>query len=118
MDMEELKGLLKGIGVPVYLGYADSCSAAPYLIIRPIYMEEMEGSLCGGGLVWDSDLGVYCCSDSVATSHGLALDVMRSLEGKRLSGNPVSTTMGYSGAKTEGLYESQVTVSSVQVLAA
>lgn len=114
MDASALSSLLSGIGVPVYSGYPDSGAMLPYIVHRPLLMDVQDAAICGDAISWDSQQAVYCCGGSVEAANNLSLLVMGALQGHRLSGSTLATSMSYSGAIVEGHYESQVTVQSYQ----
>ena len=95
---------------PAHEGYAPSGAKLPYVVNRPLIAGVPEMAITGDGLNWDFQFSLYCCGASVAASYNLAVAVMGDLQGKRVGGTTLSTSMGYSGAPVEGHYESQVTV--------
>lgn len=95
---------------PVVVGYAHSGQRAPYIVTRPLLVDVLEEAIAGDALGWDFQLSFYCAGGSVEASYNLAVDLMRDLQGQRVAGTTLSTSMGYIGAVVEGHYESQVTV--------
>jgi len=95
---------------PSYMGYAPTSAQLPYVVHRPLVFNETDNSVAGIVIDLDAQFSLYCCGASVEASFNLALEVMRDLQGKRVGGTTLSTSMGYSGAPVEGHYESQVTV--------
>lgn len=95
---------------PAHLGYAPTGAKLPYVVSRPLLIDDLELAINGEAIDWDLQYSLYCCGASVEASHNLALMVMRELHGKRVGNTTLSTSMGYDGAQVEGHYESQVTV--------
>lgn len=91
-------------------GYPSTDQQLPYVVGRPLIIDDLEVALAGNGNVWDFQFSLYCCAASVEASFNLAVAVMGELHGQRAGGTALSTSMGYSGAQVEGHYESQVTV--------
>lgn len=114
MDMSEVVAALTVVGVPVHPGYAPTGAEAPYIVVRPMAINPNAVSLQGRAIGWDDQLAAYCCADSVEASYNLAKSSMSHLDGLRLGDSTASVSMGYTGAKVEGLYESQVTIQSDQ----
>jgi hypothetical protein len=101
----------EAVEVPVYTGYAPTGATLPYVVTRPLFIDtETEVSLDGKAVDWNHQYSLYCCAASVEASFNLALAVMRTLQGARVGGTTLDTSMGYNGAEVEGHYESQVTV--------
>jgi len=98
------------VSAPSYIGYAPTGAALPYVVSRPLLTDDLELALSGDALGWDFQFSLYCCAASVEASFNLAVMVMRDLQGKRVGGTTLSTSMGYVGAQVEGHYESQITV--------
>lgn len=97
--------------VPSHIGYAPTGAELPYAVHRPLYIDTDDSeALNGDAIVWDTQTAIYCCAASVEASFNLALSIMKTLQGARVAGTTLSTSMGYSGAQVEGHYESQVTV--------
>ena len=95
---------------PAHTGYAPSQAQAPYVVSRPLLIDDLTVALDGSAIDWDFQFSLYCVGASVEVSYNLALGVMGDLQGKRVGDTTLSTSMGYIGAQVEGLYESQVTV--------
>ena len=95
---------------PLYAGYPATGAKLPFIASRPLIMSNLAEAISGDGLNWDEQFSLYCAAGSVEASFNLALAVMAELQGKRVGGTTLSTSMGYSGAPVEGHYESQVTV--------
>lgn len=95
---------------PAHLGYAPTGARVPYVVSRPLIVDDLELALAGNALDWDFQFSLYCCGGSVEASYNLALEVMQQLQGVRVGDTTLSTSMGYIGAQVEGHYESQVTV--------
>ena len=95
---------------PLYDGVAPTGARVPYVVQRPLMHDAEDLAVSGSAVVWDSQMALYCVAGSVAASHALALDVIRHMHGHRVGGSTVSVGMGYSGARIEGLYESQLTL--------
>lgn len=91
-------------------GYPRTASTVPYYVHRPLFVGDDELALNGEALSWDHQTTFYCCAASPTASYNMAMDLMRVLQGSRVAGTTLSTSMGYSGAQVEGHYESQVTV--------
>lgn len=98
------------VSAPSYLGYAPTGAELPYVVSRPLLTDDLELALNGDALGWDFQFSLYCCAAGVEASFNLAVMVMRDLQGKRVGGTTLTTSMGYVGAQVEGHYESQVTV--------
>lgn len=95
---------------PAIEGYPGTGQKVPYVVSRPLLVDDLELALNGEAIDWDLQFTLYCCGASVEASFNLALAVMAELNGARVGGTILSTSMGYSGAQVEGHYESQVTV--------
>lgn len=110
--LDDLRALATIADVLTYAGEAPTNAPLPYYVVRPLFIGDgAEGlALSGETLAWDTQLSIYCCGASVAASFNMAENVMRYLDGKRLAGSALTTSMGYIGAQVEGHYESQVTV--------
>lgn len=93
-----------------YEGYPPTGTKLPYVVNRPLIVDSLELALNGDAIDWDYQFTLYCCAGSVEASFNLARLVMGELQGARVGGTTISTSMGYSGARVEGHYESQVTV--------
>lgn len=94
-----------------YMGYADTGAQVPYVVSRPLLIDDTDGRAVNGDLIARDDrFSVYCCGASVEASYNLALDTMRDLDGKRVGGTTLSTSMSYIGAQVEGHYETAVVV--------
>lgn len=109
MTVDTLQNALSAVGVAVYKGYAVTGATLPYMVIRPLSLLSEEESVGGPSMVWDSQNSIYCVAGSVEASHNLALAAMRAVEGNRVGGHYLSTSLGYVGALIEGAYETQVT---------
>lgn len=95
---------------PVIIGYPRTGQRTPFIVTRPLIVDDLELAIAGNALDWDFQHSFYCAGGSVEASYNLAVDLMRDLQGKRVAGTTLSTSMGYVGAVVEGHYESQVTV--------
>lgn len=95
---------------PTHTGYAPTGAQVPYVVSRPLLVDNLSVALAGNAIVWDDQFSLYCCGGSVEASYNLAREVMDELQGARVGGTTLKTSMGYIGALVEGLYESQVTV--------
>jgi hypothetical protein len=95
---------------PATEGYPITGQALPYVVSRPLAASTLEEAICGDAIDWDFQFTLYCAAASVEASFNLAVLVMAELQGARVGGTTLSTSMGYSGAQVEGHYESQVTV--------
>lgn len=95
---------------PAHLGYAPTGAKVPYVVSRPLLIDDLELALAGDALGWDHQYSLYCAGGSVEAAHNLAVEVIRELHGKRVGGTTLSASMGYNGAQVEGHYESQVTI--------
>lgn len=114
MDMNDITTALSGLGVPVYDGYPATGARLPYIVHRPFLVDVPDTAVCGDAVSWDYQHAVYCCGASVEASFNLAKMVLGALQGKRIGGSVLATSMGYVGARVEGHYESQVTAQSYQ----
>lgn len=95
---------------PCIEGYADTGQQLPYVVSRPLVILQDAVALAGNAIASDDQFSLYCCAGSVEASYNLAVMVMAELQGERVGGTTLSTSMGYTGAQVEGHYESQVTV--------
>lgn len=95
---------------PSHEGYAPTGAQVPYVVSRPLLIDDLARALDGSAIDWDFQFSLYCAGGSVEASYNLAVMVMDDLDGKRVGGTTLSTSMGYIGAQVEGHYESQVTV--------
>lgn len=91
-------------------GYPGTKERLPYVVNRPLIVDDLTVALAGNAIDWDLQFSLYCCAASVEASFNLAMDVMNQLQGARAGGTTLTTSMGYTGAQVEGHYESQVTV--------
>lgn len=97
--------------VPAYVGYAPTGTELPYVVTRPLDIgRDTDLNLDGSVVDWNTQVSVFCCAAGVEASFNLALAVMGTLQGARVQGTALATSMGYNGAEVEGHYESQVTV--------
>jgi hypothetical protein len=108
--LSDINTLVEAAGLTIHTGYAPTGAIPPYSVHRPLFVGGDVIALTGEVIDWDHQTTIYCCAASVEASYNLALAVMRALQGARVSGTTLSTSMGYSGAQVEGHYESQVTV--------
>lgn len=95
---------------PSHTGYAPTGAVLPYCVTRPLYINPDVTAINGDALAWGNQYSVYCCGESVEACYNLAVLVMAELQGARVGGTTLSTSMGYAGAPVEGHFESQVTV--------
>lgn len=95
---------------PIHAGYAATGAKLPYVVIRPLYVDQVSVALAGNAIASDDQFSLYCCGASVEASYNLAVLVMRELQGQPVGGTTLSTSSGYSGAEVSGHYETQVTV--------
>lgn len=95
---------------PSHEGYPPTGAKVPYVVSRPLILDDLAVSVAGEAIDWDAQFTLYCCGGSVEASYNLAVAVMGELQGKRVGGTTLSTSMGYSGAQVEGHYESAVVV--------
>lgn len=95
---------------PSHIGYAPSGARLPYVVSRPLLIDDVATALNGDAIDWDFQFSLYCCAASVEACFNLAVEVIAELQGQRVGGTTLSASMGYSGAQVEGHYESQVTV--------
>lgn len=109
MTLQEMSQIARTVGVPVYVGYAATGANAPYVVIRPMSLDSLSSSVGGESVVWDDRYAFYAVSNSVEASHALSIALMQAVEGARISGSYVSTSIGYVGSLVEGLYETQIT---------
>lgn len=108
--LKDIQAWVQLAGITFYIGYAHTGARVPYVVGRPLIIDTTGEALDGSAIDTDFQFSLYCCGASVEASFNLALDVMGTLQGKRVRGTTLSTSMGYSGAPIEGHYESQVTV--------
>ena len=97
-------------GVSTSIGYPATGQTLPYVVTRGLFIGDEGVALDGSAVAWDNQFSVYCAAASAEASYNLGLMVMQQLQGKRVGGSTLSTSMGYIGAQVEGHYESQVTV--------
>ncbi len=95
---------------PAHEGYAPTGTRTPYVVSRPLLVDDVSVAVAGNAIAWDDQFSLYCCGASVEACYNLALMVMADLQGKRVAGTTLTTSMGYIGVQVEGHYESQVTV--------
>lgn len=95
---------------PSHEGYPPTGAKVPYVVSRPLILDDLDIALNGDAIDWDAQFTLYCCAASVEASFNLAVLVMNELQGARVGGTTLSTSMGYSGAQVEGHYESAVVV--------
>jgi len=108
--LTEVSDIIKASNLAVYNGYPTTGATLPYTVHRPLIIDVDDLALSGDTLGWDYQTALYACGASVEASFNLALLLMRTLQGQRVGGTVISTSMGYSGAQVEGHYESQVTI--------
>jgi hypothetical protein len=94
----------------VHTGYPPTGAQLPYVVHRPLIIDGDDIAINGDALSWDYQTTLYACAGSVEGSFNLAVVLMQALQGARVGGTTLSTSMGYNGAQVEGHYESQVTV--------
>jgi hypothetical protein len=115
MNLEDVTNLLDSLDCPSYEGYAPTGARVPYVVARPQIMDHEElVAITGDAVAWNNEMYLYACGGSVSASYNLAVQVMGILQGARLEGSTLDTTMGYAGASVEGHYESQITVQKHQ----
>lgn len=95
---------------PAHEGYPPTGAKVPYVVTRPLILDDLAVSVAGEAIDWDAQFTLYCCAASVEACYNLAVLVMGELQGARVGGTTLSTSMGYSGAQVEGHYESAVVV--------
>lgn len=95
---------------PVYTGYAATGATLPYVVHRPLLVDDQTVAISGDAVDWDFQTTLYCAGGSVEASFNLALAVAGTLQGARVGGTTLSASIGYSGAEVDGHYESQITV--------
>lgn len=105
----EVNALVQPV-IPVHTGYAPTGAKLPYVVHRPLVLDSGDIALDGSALGWSHQTSMYVCADSVEASYNVAVAVMKALQGARVAGTTLTTSMGYTGAMVEGHYESQVTV--------
>ncbi|QXO14483.1 tail terminator [Microbacterium phage Jenos] len=109
LSMSSLSTVVETLEVPCYNGYAPTNAKAPYVVNRPLTVDHEETGLDGSAFVWDNQFTLYCMGGSVEASFNLAKEVVRVLQGARVDGYVIDTSIGYTGAAVEGQYESEVT---------
>ncbi len=116
MDMHSVALALRGVNIKVYEGYPETGAKSPYVVVRPMSLEESldGGAICGDAISWDNRIALYCRAGSVQASHNLALDAMRTLHGRYMDETTMTASLGYVGAVVEGQYESQITLFTAQ----
>lgn len=95
---------------PAHEGYPPTGAQLPYVTTRPLTLDSTDPAVAGNAVVWDSQFSLYCAGASVEASYNLAVMVCNDLQGTRVGGTTLKTSVGYIGAPVEGHYESQVTV--------
>ena len=95
---------------PAFVGNAPSGQKMPYVASSVLLIDDLELAINGQAIDWDFQFSLYCAAASVEASYNLAVMVCQDLQGKRVGGTTLSTSVGYNGAPVEGHYESQVTV--------
>lgn len=110
LSLTTITELIDNSGLTCYTGQAPTGAKLPYTVHRPLIAEATERAISGDATVWDEQTSLYACGESVEASFNLALALMLALDGVRLGGTTLATSMGYAGAPVEGHYESQVTV--------
>lgn len=106
----DINAIIEAADLTVYAGYAPSNTQLPYTTHRPLIADVVDLAISGQATDWDYRTSLYACGASVEASFNLALLLIQALQGARVGGTTLSTSMGYSGAQVEGHYESQVTV--------
>lgn len=110
MNMRDISSLLKTAGFTVFDGYAKTGSTPPYIVNRPMILDDDVLALSGDAIGWDFSFSLYCVGASVEASFNLAVEAIKALQGKRVGDSTLACSMGYTGAQVESRYESQVTV--------
>lgn len=96
---------------PSYKGYPPTGARAPYVVTRPLlYGEALDRALSGDSLGWDVQYAAYCAGESVEACFNLTLGVMQRLDGARVAGTTLATSIGYIGLQVEGHYETMLTI--------
>lgn len=95
---------------PSHEGYPPTGAQLPYVVSRPLIIDDLGVALAGNAIDWDYQYSLYCCGASVEACYNLAVMVMNQLQGARVGGTTLKTSMGYVGAQVESHYETQVTV--------
>lgn len=108
-------GILADINVlvtqaAVYTGYPPTNAPLPHVVHRPLVVNPDAPALDGSAMDYDFQTTLYCAAGSVEASFNLALAVAGTLQGARVGGTTLSTSIGYTGVLLEGVYESQITV--------
>lgn len=106
----DIQAVAQAANLTVYPGYAPTGATLPYTVHRPLVLNDDVVALAGNAVLWDHQTTLYACGASVEASYNLAVELIRALQGARVGGTTLSTSMGYTGAQVEGHYESQVTV--------
>lgn len=95
---------------PAFVGNAPTDQKMPYVASSLLLLDDLELAINGEAIDWDFQFSLYCAAASVEAAFNLAVMVCNDLQGKRVGGTTLSTSVGYNGAQVEGHYESQVTV--------
>lgn len=114
MSLDIIAKAAEAVGVPVYTGYASTGAKVPYVVARPLTADSTSYSVGGESLSWDDRYSLYAVAGSVVASHNLGLAIAQAVEGTRIGGNYVATSIGYIGALTEGSYETQITAQTTK----
>lgn len=108
--LQEIVALVGTASAPAYAGLAVTSARAPYSVVRPVYLTGDTYPLNGPAITYDNTIGVYCVGASVEASDNLAKQVCQKLDGATLQGAQAKATISYTGALTNGLYESMISV--------
>lgn len=106
--LEEIEALVTQ--APIHTGYAPTGAQLPYVVHRPLLVDDQTVAVSGDAIDWDFQSSLYCAGASVEACFNLALAVSGTLQGARVGNTTLSVSIGYVGAEVEGHYESQITV--------
>lgn len=108
--LNDITTLVATTPATVYIGYAPTGAALPYIVHRPLIVDSENTAINGDLFSWDYQTTLYCCAGSVEASHNLAIQVLNAMKSRRIGNTVMGLTMGYAGARVEGHFESQITV--------
>lgn len=108
--LSEITALVQQAGLTMFVGYPATGAVLPYTVQRPLIVSSQDLALAGNAYDYDYQTALYAAAESVEASFNLALLLMATLQGARVGGTTLSTSIGYSGAQVEGHYETQLTV--------
>lgn len=112
--LTEITDLLTNSLAPCYTGFAPTGATLPYMVHRPLLMQDAGRAVSGGALAWEQSTSLYACAGSVEAAYNLGIAAQQALDGVAVGGVVLATTLGYTAAPVEGHYESQITIQANQ----